>query len=445
MIAKVNVVKDKLEQNELCPALFASFRRFGFISRRGRELSVAAKAFVELVKKSPLPIVHQPARSPGGQATLSEAPVTHAPSSATSQPRAPEALLTPLRFIERSARVYPGKLAVRYGQPDQTYSQFARRVRQLASALRQAGLQPGDRVAFICANLPPLLEAHFGVPLAGGVLVPINVRLAAGEIACILNHSGARFLFVDSQFSASVRPLRGHLETPLEMIDIVDGQRTKPLGNLTYEDFLESGSAKTATWPLKNEDELISLNYTSGTTGKPKGVMFSHRGAYLNALGNIIELGLTSASIVLWTLPMFHCNGWGLTWAATAVGATHICLRKFEDATIWRLITMENVSHLCGAPSLMAHLLNCPDRPTALRQPLAVFVGGAPPSAELIQQWEALGARFLHGYGLTETCGGYVICEPQPEWAKLPPAERARLLRRQGVPFVTGDALRIVD
>jgi len=341
--------------------------------------------------------------------------------------------------------VYAGKPAVRYGEQTYTYAQFARRVRQLASALRKAGLEPGDRVAFLCANLPALLEAHFGVPLAGGVLVPINVRLTAGEIACILNHSGARLLFVDAQFGASVRPLRGHLETPLRILDITDGPRTKPLGEQTYEEFLESGSARPAGWPLKHEDELISLNYTSGTTGKPKGVMISHRAAYLNALGNIIELGLTSAATVLWTLPMFHCNGWGLTWAATAVGATHICLRRFDDATVWRLITTEGVSHFCGAPSLLAHLLNCPGRPARLAQPLTVFVGGAPPSAALIERWEAMGARLLHGYGLTETCGGYVICEPQPSWAGLPPAERAQKLRRQGVAFVTGDAVRVVD
>jgi len=420
-------------------------RQFGLISRRGRELSVAAKAFVELVKKSPFPSAPRPSRASGGQGDLPVGATTSGAPGAVPPARAPEALLTPLRFIERSAHVYSSKLAIRYGQHNHTYGQFAIRVYQFASALRRAGLEPGDRVAFLCANLPPMLEAHFGVPLAGGVLVPINVRLAAGEIACILKHSGARFLFVDSQFSASVRPLRGHLEAPLKIIDIVEGQRAKPLGDLTYEDFLESGNAKPVAWPLKSEDELISLNYTSGTTGKPKGVMISHRGAYLNALGNIIELGLTSASTVLWTLPMFHCNGWGLTWAATAVGATHICLRKFDDAMIWKLITTQNVSHFCGTPSLLAHLLNCPGRPTALGQPLTVFVGGGPPSAALIEQWEALGARLLHGYGLTETCGGYVICEPQPHWAGLEPAQRARKLRRQGVSFVTGDAVRVVD
>jgi len=341
--------------------------------------------------------------------------------------------------------VHPHRTAIRYDGQSVTYTEFAQRVRRLASALRGAGLEAGDRVAFVCGNLPPLLEAHFGVPLAGGVLVPISVRLNAGDIAYILKHSGARFLFVDAEVGDGVRPLRGHLDDSVRMVDIRDGRRTKPLGDTDYEEFLASGSGKVVPWPLKHEDELISLNYTSGTTGKPKGVMVSHRGACFNALGNIIEWGLSAESNVLWTLPMFHCNGWGLTWAATAAGATHVCLRKIEDETIWRLIATERVSHLCGAPSLLAHLFDCPGRPARLSQPLTVVAGGAPPAPGLIEQWEALGARFLHGYGLTETCGACVTCEPQPDWAGLPSAERAQRLRRQGVPIRTGEAVRVVD
>lgn len=419
--------------------------QFGLVSRRGRELSVAAKAFIELAQKTAFPVGERAPQLQPQRPTASEASAPTRPTGAVQAARPPETLLTPLRFLERTARTYPTKLAVRFEQHSFTYEQFARRVRQLAGALRQAGLEPGDRVAFLCANLPPLLEAHFGVPLAGGVLVPINVRLTAGEIACILNHSGARFLFVDAQFASAVRPLRANLEQPLKIVDIPDGQRVRPVGDINYEEFLASGNPKPVAWPLKSEHELISLNYTSGTTGKPKGVMISHRAAYLHALGNVIELGLTPDSTLLWTLPMFHCNGWGLTWAATAVGATHVCLRKLEEANVWRLITSEKVSHLCGAPTLLAHLLNCPGRPQKLAQPLTVFVGGAPPSASLIEQWEALGARLLHGYGLTETCGGYMICEPQPAWTALKPVERAEKLRRQGVPFVIGDAVRVVD
>jgi fatty-acyl-CoA synthase len=420
-------------------------RQFGLISRRGRELSVAAKAFIELVQKIPFPAAASPARPASSPSAATVAAVESRPSGPPAPARSPEALLTPLRFLERSARVYAAKTAVRHGQQSYSYEQFACRVRRLASALRRAGLEPGDRVAFLCANVPPMLEAHFGVPLAGGVLVPINVRLTAGEIARILDHSDARFFFVDSQFAAVARPLRNHLEQPLKIIDIPETARSRPVGDIHYEDFLATGSTQPLGWPLRSEDDLISLNYTSGTTGKPKGVMISHRAAYLNALGSIVELGLDAASTVLWTLPMFHCNGWGLTWAATAVGATHLCLRKLDEATVWRLITTEKVSHLCGAPTLLAHLLQCPGRPAALQQPLTIFVGGAPPSAALIEQWEALGARVLHGYGLTETCGAYTICEPQPEWSSLPPAQRAKKLRRQGVPFVIGETLRVVD
>ncbi len=416
--------------------------QFGLISRRGPEFSAGAKAFVELVKKSPFPTASDLIKR------VAE-PANESPSVATRNPpaeiRTPETLLTPLRFLERSAQVYPRKLAVRFGQQAQSYNEFARRVRRLASALRQAGLAAGDRVAYICGNTPAFLEAHFGVPLAGGVLVPINVRLTAGDIACILNHSGARFLFVDAAFSGRVRPLRNHLDGALKMIDIADGHRGKPRGETTYEKFLSTGSDKALEWRLQSEDELISLNYTSGTTGKPKGVMISHRSAYINALANIIHLGLSADSNVLWTLPMFHCNGWGLAWAATAVGATHVCLREFEPNAVWKLITTEKITHLCGSPSRLSLLLNCSERSTALEQPLTLFVGAAPPSVEFIEQWEALGARFIHGYGLTETCGGYVICDPQSDWAKLSPAQRARQLHRQGVPMVTGDAVRVVD
>lgn len=420
-------------------------RQFGLISRRGRELSSAARAFIELAQKTPFGVAERAPQAPAAEKSVPKAAAKPPAASAPVPIWPPETLLSPLRFLERSARTYPGKLAVRYEQQGFTYEQFARRVRQLATALRQAGLQHGDRVAFLCANLPPMLEAHFGVPLAGGVLVPINVRLTAGEIACILNHSGARFLFVDAQHAAAVRPLRANLEQPPRIINIPDGPRGQLIGDLTYEQFLTSATAKLVPWPLKSEEELISLNYTSGTTGKPKGVMITHRAAFINALGNIIELGLSAASVMLWTLPMYHCNGWGLTWAATAVGATHVCLRKLDEATVWRLITGEKVTHLCGAPTLLAHLLNCPGRPAKLDRPLTVFVGGAPPSAALIEQWEALGARLLHGYGLTETCGGYMICEPQPAWTALKPAERAEKLRRQGVPFVIGDTVRVVD
>ena len=305
-------------------------------------------------------------------------------------------------------------------------------------------MAPGDRVALLCPNTSFVIEAHFGVPLAGGVLMPLHVQFTAGEIAYLLNHSGARFLFVDSEFKAAVRPVCEHLDHQVEVIEIRGARRAK--AELTnYEEFLEKGSPKPVAWSLKDETDLISLNYTSGTTGRQKGVMITHRGAYLNALGDALELGLTQDSRLLWTLPIYRCNGWGLTWGATVVGATHICLRRPEPAAIWELIGKHRVSHFCAWPGLLASLINHPSRPARLHGPLTVFVGGAPPSVELIQQWDEFGARVLHGYGLTETGGGYTVCEVQSSWSTAAPAERARLLARQGVPFVTGDPLRVVN
>jgi len=418
-------------------------RNLGLISRRGRELSVAARAFLDLVRSAPFP----GSRPRSGTSELrarvgssAEAP----PSAAAGEPPAPQTLLTPLRFLDRSTRVY-SNTAVEHCRINLSYAEFGERVRRLASALIRAGLRTGDRVACICGNIPPMLEAHFGVPLAGGVLVPINPRFAVGETANILSHSGARYLFVDAECGAVLRPLRSHFGESLTIIDIGGEHRARSPREQEYEAFLRTGSSKPLAWPLKHEQELISLNYTSGTTGMPKGVMISHRAAYLNALGNLVHLGLSDSSKLLWTLPMFHCNGWGLVWAATAAGATHKCLRKIEPTTVWNAILHERVTHICGTPVLMARLLDCPERPKGLNHPLTVFLGGAPPSVELLRDWESIGARVIHGYGLTETCGGYVVCERQASWDSLPVEKRALLLLRQGVPFVTGETLRVVD
>ena len=415
-------------------------RQIGLISRRGKELSAAARAFVDLIKKAPFP------SAPTGPTKISQGQVPELTLAQTNgNHNAPQGLLTPLRFLERSALIYRDEVAVKLEGHSWTYAEFHARANRLASALAKSGLEQGDRVAFICGNSPPLLEAHFGVPLAGGVLVPINVRLAAGEIAYILNHSGSKFLFVDSEFANTVRPILGNLEQFKRVVDIIDTPGAKLLGAIEYEDFLRLGNPKPLPWSLKDEEELISLNYTSGTTGKPKGVMVVHRGAYLNAMGEIIETGLTPESKYLWTLPMFHCNGWCFTWAITGIGATHICLRKFDAGKAWELIYSEGVTHLCGSPNLMAALLEHPERPNALSQPLTVLVGGAQPSATLIQNLQAVGIRVLHGYGLTETYGAYTICGPRTHWNTAPPAQQATLLSRQGAPFILGDPVRVVD
>jgi fatty-acyl-CoA synthase len=291
-----------------------------------------------------------------------------------------------------------------------------------------------------------MLEAHFAVPLAGGVLVPINVRFTAGEIAYILNHSGSKILFADSDFSAAVRPILGNLNSLKKVIDILDGRSAaNPIGDMEYEEFLTTGSPKQVPSQLEDEEELLGLNYTSGTTGKPKGVMIIHRGAYLNSISQLLEGRADSAVKYLWTLPMFHCNGWCYTWAITAIGGTNICLRKFDPGKVWQLIESESVTHLSGSPNMFAALLQHPERPKTLNQPLIFGMGGSQPSPQLIARCQELGIRVIHGYGLTETYGGCVVCEPQPEWDKLPLNDEAKLLARQGVPSVMGNTVRVVD
>jgi fatty-acyl-CoA synthase len=353
--------------------------------------------------------------------------------------------LTPLRFVERSASVFRDKIAVVHGETRYTYAEFGRRVNRLATALRAGGLAHGDRVAFLCPNIPPLLEAHFGVPLAGGALVAINTRLSANEVAYILNHSGSKFLFVDSELTANVRPLLDQLETVKNIVNICDAPTGAPLDGPDYETFLNSGSAASQPWLIDDEEETISINYTSGTTGRPKGVMYTHRGAYLNALGEAVETTLTPNSVYLWTLPMFHCNGWCFTWGVTAVGGMHVCLRKLEPASVWSLMSRYGVTHFNGAPVVLISLLNHPGRPEKLDKPLTVTTAGAPPSPTLIGQVEALGAKIIHVYGLTETYGPHTVSAEQPCWSSMALEARAGLKALQGVAYVIADDVRVVD
>ncbi|MDQ6662526.1 MAG: AMP-binding protein, partial [Chloroflexota bacterium] len=246
--------------------------------------------------------------------------------------------LTPLSFLERSAAIFPAKTAIVHGDKQYTYREFAERVYRLASSLRKQGMTKHDRVAFLCPNTPPLLEAHYGVPAAGGILVAVNTRLNSQEIDYVLRHSGSKYLFVDDELYPLVEPLN------LEGISVVhisdSGTEDDP-----YEQFLAQGSPEPVKSWLEDEEETISINYTSGTTGNPKGVMYTYRGAYLNALAEVIETGMNSQSVYLWTLPMFHCNGWCFTWAVTVVGGTHVCLRKVDPTEIWELFESEGVTH----------------------------------------------------------------------------------------------------
>jgi fatty-acyl-CoA synthase len=356
--------------------------------------------------------------------------------------------LTPLSFLERSADIFREKTAVVYGDRRYTYPQLQKRVWRLASAMRQAGVQPGDRVAFLCPNIPPLLEAHYAVPLIGAILVAINTRLSADEICYILDHSGSKALFVDSELVGLIEPIRGRLEATELFVNIVDpaGPGGTRLAGPEYEEFLAGGSEAPIPIAPDDEEATLSINYTSGTTGRPKGVMYTHRGAYLNAVGEDLVTQFGPDSVYLWTLPMFHCNGWLWPYAVTAVGGTHVCLRRVEPGLVWELIQKEGVTQLNGAPTVLIALANHPAAKTLeLKRPLTVMVAGAPPSPTIISQMEALGARIVHVYGLTETYGPHTVCEVQPHWSELGAEQRARLKARQGQGYPIADLVRVVD
>ncbi len=362
-------------------------------------------------------------------------------------------ILSPLMFLERTLRVFPEKTSIVDGDRRLTYAAFGARVYRLANALRRQGVEPGDRVAILCRNATEMLEAHFGVPQIGAILVPINVRLTSDEIAYILDHSGARALIVDAELTPLIAPIRTQLNA-LEVIVVADVSRrhtgsptdsdTLP-GGVDYEEFLSDSSPEPSVYPVDDEDHPISINYTSGTTGRPKGVIYTHRGAYLNALGEIIEVGLRPDSTYLWTLPMFHCNGWCFPWAVTGIGATHVCLPKVEPARVLSLIETEQVSHFCGAPTVLITLaMECPPGFRFARR-LTVVTAGAPPPPAIIQRMEELGATIIHVYGLTETYGPHTVCEWKREWDGLSLEERARLKARQGVGYLHAPELRVVD
>ena len=355
--------------------------------------------------------------------------------------------LNPLAFLDRSASVYPNKPAVVYNDTTYTYADFNDRVNRLAGALREAGVSKGDRVAFMLPNIPQMLEGHYGPMRLGAVLVAINIRLSAREIAYILNHSGAKVLVFDSEFADTVRAMDGQIpgvETVVQVADVAPIADDIP--STEYEQFLASSPPGVHSEALDSELDPISINYTSGTTGLPKGVQFHARGAYLNALGEVLESGLNWNSTYMWTLPMFHCNGWCHTWGVTAVGATHLCLRRVEASQIFRLIDKHGVTNMCAAPTVLTMLYSSPEAADADLSGLTIMTAGAPPAPQVIRTVESMGAFILHAYGLTETYGPTTICAIQPGWADLPTDEQAQLKSRQGVPFIVSEpGLRVVD
>ena len=355
-------------------------------------------------------------------------------------------VLSPVKFLRRSAEVYPDKVAIVHGDKRFTYSEFEERVNRLANGLKAMGVGKGDKVAFLCPNIPPMLEAHNAVPMIGAVLVSINVRLAPSEISYILNHSDSKAVFVDNQLASSVLPVLGELNEVKFFVNICDATNDKPLAGSDYESFLAEASPAPPVIDVDDEYQMATINYTSGTTGRPKGVMYHHRGAYLNALGEIQEGAMTSDAVYLWTLPMFHCNGWCFTWAVTAVGGTHVCLRQVEAGAIFRLIMQEKVSHLCAAPTILIMMISYPEaKNLKLHRPLTILTAGAPPSPTVIEQIEALGANIIHVYGLTEVYGPHSVCARQDSWNELGKEELAKLKSRQGVAYVTALYMDVLD
>jgi fatty-acyl-CoA synthase len=355
---------------------------------------------------------------------------------------------TPLIFLDWAASVYSDKVAVIHGDARYTYRQFGERCRRLASALQKRGVGPGDTVAVMAPNSPPMLEAHFGIPMTGAVLNALNYRLDATGIAFILSHGEAKVLITDREFSPVISEALKQLGRPITIIDIDDplADGGGLLGEIEYEAFLAEGDADFRFQPPEDEWQAITLNYTSGTTGNPKGVVYHHRGAFLNAMGNAMVFGLNSRSVYLWTLPMFHCNGWCYTWGVTAVGGTHVCLRVPEPKLIFQAIKEHGVTHMCGAPIILNMLVHAPDDvKIVFDDPIEVATGGSAPPSAVIAGMENLGFNVTHLYGLTECYGPSTYCAPKAAWTDMTLEDKAVEMARQGVRYPTLSGQKVID
>jgi fatty-acyl-CoA synthase len=344
--------------------------------------------------------------------------------------------LTPLSFIERAAGVYPDRIAVIHGEQRYTWRETYARCRRLASALARRGIGRGDVVAAILPNIPAMYEAHFGVPMCGAVLNTLNTRLDAAAIAFMLEHGGAKLLLTDREFAPTVEAARARLKRPLEVVEV----------DADYEAFLRGGDPAYPWQPPADEWDAISLNYTSGTTGDPKGVVYHHRGAYLNAVCNIVTWSMPQHAVYLWTLPMFHCNGWTFPWTMAANAGTNICLRKVEAKAIFDLIREHRVTHYCGAPIVHQTLINAPEElKRGIDHKVHGMVVAAAPPAAMIEGMERMGFDITHVYGLTEVYGPAAVCAKHEAWHALDISERARLNGRQGVRYLMEEGLAVMD
>jgi fatty-acyl-CoA synthase len=356
--------------------------------------------------------------------------------------------LTPLTFLERTASVYPDRLAVVHGASRFTYRDLDRRCRSLAGGLAALGVEPGRTVAVMAPNIPPMLEAHYGVPMAGAVLNALNYRLDAASIAFILEHGEADVLLTDTEFAPVIKAALAQVERPIQVVDIVDPEHPGPherLGEITYDELLASGDPAFVPCLPADEWQAIALNYTSGTTGNPKGVVYHHRGAHLNAVGNILVWGMGHHPVYLWTLPMFHCNGWCFPWTIVLQAGTHVCLRKVEAGSIFKALAEEGVTHLCGAPVVMGMLVNAgPEERRDFPQAVRMMTAASAPPAAVLEKMEALGIEVTHVYGLTEVYGPATVCAFHEAWRDLPATDRAAKLARQGVRYPVLEGLDVM-
>ena len=357
--------------------------------------------------------------------------------------------LTPLLFLRRCAEVFSDRTAVIHGAKKSSYGELYARARRLASALAKRGISRGDTVAVMLANTPAMLEAHYGVPMAGAVLNTLNTRLDAAIIAFTLDHGEAKVLITDREFSKTIKEALALAKVKPLVIDYDDAEYTGPgerLGSIDYEDFVRGGDPDFAWRMPADEWDAISLNYTSGTTGDPKGVVYSHRGTYLLAIGNVVTCAMGKHPVYLWTLPMFHCNGWCFPWSISVLAGTHVCLRQVRAKAMYEAIAEHRVTHLCGAPIVMATLLNAPEEEKKpLPHVIEFFTAAAPPPEAVLAAMKGAGFNVTHLYGLTETYGPAVVNDWHTQWDALAPAEQAAMKARQGVRYLPLEALDVLD